>query len=413
VLQKHSLEAFRERLESTTSIAVHRRVVETPPSSEQQEGPFTRSAGERGNRATDSTMSAKDAVAPTSAVFKIIGCVVGVVGSLLVYGILQERIMTRPYGEGEDEEFFTFSVFLVMNNRLVSMCVAVLVLALIRGAVAPVAPIYKYAAVSCSNVIATTCQYEALKYVSFPVQTLGKCAKMIPVMIWGYFISNKRYGLYDYLIATGVMAGCTIFALYGPTTSSHGGSSKKSEKETGMYGIALMGGYLGFDGFTSTFQDKLFTGYQMETYNQMLWVNFCSAIISSFWLMTDSSMVDAIAFVKKHPAAMSDAIVLSAASTLGQLCILFTIKEFGALLFATIMTTRQFLSILLSCILFMHPLTWQQWIGTIMVFSALYGKVIIGGMKKKEPKPDKPDPEVGYGGSEERKGLMEGAEKSS
>ena len=246
----------------------------------------------------------------------------------LVYGILQERIMTRPYGEGEDEEFFTFSVFLVMNNRLVSMCVAVIVLAIIRGAVAPVAPIYKYAAVSCSNVIATTCQYEALKYVSFPVQTLGKCAKIeeIPVMIWGYFISNKRYGLYDYLIATGVMVGCTIFALYGPTTSSHGGGGKKSEKETGMYGIALMGGYLGFDGFTSTFQDKLFTGYQMETYNQMLWVNFCSAVISSFWLMSDSSMGDAIAFVKKHPAAMSDALVLSAASTLGQLCILFTIK---------------------------------------------------------------------------------------
>ena len=63
---------------------------------DRQEGPFTRSAGERGNRATDSTMSAKDAVAPTSTVLKIIGCVVGVVGSLLVYGILQERIMTRP-----------------------------------------------------------------------------------------------------------------------------------------------------------------------------------------------------------------------------------------------------------------------------------------------------------------------------
>jgi hypothetical protein len=31
-------------------------------------------------------------------------------------------------------------------------------------------------------------------------------------------------------------------------------------------------------------------GYQMETYNQMLWVNFCSAIISSFWLLSDASM---------------------------------------------------------------------------------------------------------------------------
>ncbi len=48
----------------------------------------------------------------------------------------------------------------------------------------PVAPPYAYAAISLSNVVATFCQYEALKHVSFPVQTLGKCAKMIPVMIW-------------------------------------------------------------------------------------------------------------------------------------------------------------------------------------------------------------------------------------
>jgi adenosine 3'-phospho 5'-phosphosulfate transporter B2 len=175
--------------------------------------------------------------------------------------------------------------------------------------------------------------------------------------------------LADYLIAVGVMAGCTIFAMYGPTTSK---KAKKGAAETGMYGVALMLGYLGFDGFTSTFQDKLFKGYQMETYNQMLWVNFCSALISSFWLLSDASMGAAIDFIKTHPESMYDVLILSVASTCGQLCILYTIREFGALLFATIMTTRQFLSILLSCILFMHPLTWQQWCGTGMVFSALY-----------------------------------------
>jgi len=31
--------------------------------------------------------------------------------------------------------------------------------------------------------MATTCQYEALRYVSFPTQTLAKTAKMIPVMV--------------------------------------------------------------------------------------------------------------------------------------------------------------------------------------------------------------------------------------
>jgi len=316
-----------------------------------------------------------------STILKVLGCVTGVVGALLVYGILQERIMTRPYGEGEDAERFTFSVFLVMNNRCVSMLVAALVLALKKGLVSPVAPIYSYAAVSASNVVATTCQYEALKYVSFPVQTLGKCAKMIPVMIWGYAINGKTYKLADYLIACGVMAGCTLFAMYGETTSS-----TAEGPSTGMYGIALMLGYLGFDGFTSTFQDKLFKGYNMETYNQMLWVNFCSAVISSFWLFSDSSMGTAIQFIKDHPEALNDVLILSAASTCGQLCILYTIREFGALLFATIMTTRQFLSILLSCIIFMHPLTGMQWLGTFLVFASLYYQAFVKSAAKKEEK---------------------------
>lgn len=58
----------------------------------------------------------------------------------------------------------------------------------------PVAPSYGYGAVSLSNVMATTCQYEALKYVTFPLQTLGKCAKMIPVMVWGSIMLQKRWG---------------------------------------------------------------------------------------------------------------------------------------------------------------------------------------------------------------------------
>jgi len=49
--------------------------------------------------------------------------------------------------------------------------------------------------VSLSNVVATTCQYEALRYLTFPLQTLAKCAKMIPVMLWGAAINRKTYSL--------------------------------------------------------------------------------------------------------------------------------------------------------------------------------------------------------------------------
>ena len=53
-----------------------------------------------------------------------------------------------------------------------------------------------------------------------------------------------------------------------------------SDDGDSVYGLGLMGAYLFSDAFTSTFQEKLFKGYEMSTYNQMLYVNLCSAIIS-------------------------------------------------------------------------------------------------------------------------------------
>jgi UAA transporter family len=47
-----------------------------------------------------------------------------------------------------------------------------------------------------------------------------------------------------------------------------------------------MVGYLGFDGFTSTWQDKMFKGYSMSIYNQILYVQLCSAGVSFFGLVS-------------------------------------------------------------------------------------------------------------------------------
>ena len=79
----------------------------------------------------------------------------------------------------------------------------------------PRAPLYSYAAVSASNVLATTCQYEALKHVTLPVQTLGKCAKMIPVMVWGALILRKSYSTKDTSRVLLVTVGCTLFLTSG------------------------------------------------------------------------------------------------------------------------------------------------------------------------------------------------------
>ena len=123
--------------------------------------------------------------------------------------------MTVPY----DGVLFKYSVFLVLCNRLAAVIFG-LAMAVAKGEkLTNQAPLWKYLIVSLSNVYASTCQYEALKYVSFAVQMLGKSFKMMPVMIWGMIISGKSYGLRDWGVALAVTLGCTEFLMTGPTNS--------------------------------------------------------------------------------------------------------------------------------------------------------------------------------------------------
>ncbi|KAK4492034.1 hypothetical protein RD792_002824 [Penstemon davidsonii] len=248
----------------------------------------------------------------------------------------------------------------------------------------PVAPIYKYCVVSVSNILTTTCQYEALKYVSFPVQTLAKCAKMIPVMIWGTVIMQKKYTGRDYLFAFLVTIGCSIFILY-PAAIDISPYSRGSDST--VWGVSLMIGYLGFDGFTSTFQDKLFKGYDMEIHNQIFYTTLCSCMLSFTGLILQGNLLMAIDFVYRHNDCFIDIAILSTVATISQFFISYTIRNFGALAFATIMTTRQLVSILLSCLLFAHPLSLEQLIGAVIVFGSIYSKSFFRS-KQKPPPPE-------------------------
>lgn len=296
-------------------------------------------------------------------------CIGGILGSLLLYGVLQERIMAEPFGG----ERFTHSLLLVLCNRLTTCAVSLIVLAVKGQDARPQAPLYAYAAVSLSNVVSTSAQYEALRYLTFPLQTLAKCAKMVPVMLWGAAINRKTYSLQDYGAALLITVGCALFPLTGSVSAK---GAKQVVVSGGLpshtFGAVLMVTYLAFDGFTSTWQDKLFRGTRMSIYNQSFYVTMVSAVLSFSGLLTSGQLLPAVRFVARHPEALGSMFALSMAATLGQLFITYTIRSYGALLFATAMTTRQFLSVLLSCLVFRHPLTPGQWVSTFLVFVTVY-----------------------------------------
>ena len=118
-------------------------------------------------------------------------CFYGLLGSYLTWSLLQEKIMTKRYGEQDQGQYFSDSQFLVFVNRILAVWVAAIYLWL-RPQPIHRAPMYKYSYCSFSNIMSSWCQYEALRYVSFPATTLMKSFKLGPVMLMGKLLGNKN-----------------------------------------------------------------------------------------------------------------------------------------------------------------------------------------------------------------------------
>jgi len=298
---------------------------------------------------------------------------VGIISTLVLYGLLQERIMTVPFGG----ELFTVSAFLVLCNRVCNVLYAGSMIAINGEEFQNKAPIWKYLIISLSNVAATVCQYECLKYVSFPVQMLGKSFKMMPVMIWGIIISGKRHNSVDWLVAGCVTFGVTEFLMTGPMSSPN-------DNQNSVKGLLLLGMFLACDGLTSTFQEKLFKEHNTSKFNQMFYVNGCSSVVSLISVVTMGKMFYCLTFCAAHSDFVAYALILSMAAAASQYFIYSQVKEFGALVFAATMNVRQVASILVSYVTYNHSVTFMQVSGLMLIFMALFFKSYVSIMEPKK-----------------------------
>jgi adenosine 3'-phospho 5'-phosphosulfate transporter B2 len=199
-------------------------------------------------------------------------------------------------------------------------------------------------------------------------------------MFWGMLVSGKKYKLEDWLIAAAITGGITEFLMSGPI------SSKAGDSNSSVWGLGLLVAFLALDGFTSTYQEKLFKEHATTKYNQMLYVNLGSCLISSVTVLATGHFGSAVTFLMTQPAFALDASMLSASAVTGQWFIYSQVKDFGALIFAATMNVRQVTSILLSYYHYGHTITGLQVLGLVIVFAGLFYKSIAGlfAQKSKE-----------------------------
>jgi len=310
----------------------------------------------------------------------VLFCGAGLIGSYATWGYLQEKIMTTNYVDSEGNKgMYKNSQFLVFVNRILALFIALVVMNFQRQP-RHKAPLFKYSYCSFSNIMSSWCQYEALKYVSFPTQVLAKASKVIPVMAMGKVVSNKKYEYYEYVVAVLISLGMVAF-LFGKS-----GDSSHPDQSTTFAGFIILIGYMCFDSFTSNWQGALYSEYKMSSIQMMAGVNLFSCLLTSVSLLQQGVFVTSFAFMSQYSGFTFDCVALSICSAVGQLFIFHTISSYGPVVFTIIMTCRQVVSVVLSCIMFHHALAPVAVIGIFIIFSALTLKIYCGYKMKLKKK---------------------------
>ena len=256
--------------------------------------------------------------------------------------------------------------------------------------------------VSITSSLASPFGYASLAHVDYLTFVLAKSCKLLPVMFLHITIFQRRYPLSKYIIVLAVTAGVAVFTLYHPPSAPKPKAKSKTSNSS-VYGLALLGINLLFDGLTNTVQDHIFTsparygkfsGPQMMVAQNIIATLLTSIyllltpMIPSTWLptMAQSSgqeLSSAITFLQRHPSVLYDVLGFAACGAVGQLFIFATLERFSSLLLVTVTVTRKMLTMLLSVLWFGKRLTGGQWLGVGLVFGGVGAEGWIQQREKK------------------------------
>jgi solute carrier family 35 (UDP-galactose transporter), member B1 len=323
-------------------------------------------------------------------------CVAGIYLCFLTWGLMQERVSTTAYYAWNDSDRsgpsfkFTHFIFLNFTQSLLASIVAFVYIRFLRNQTLKQLPtvqlLKQYSLVAFFSTIASPFGYEALKHVDYPTMILAKSCKLLPVILMGVLLHNRRFEWYKYMSVALITLGVAIFTLMHTSPSSSGssggGNSKTSSKQktNSLWGLFLLAINLGIDGVTNSTQDHIFTQFRIGGPEMMLWMNLLSSLFMFIYLSLispfmnvnyQSDLLSGLSFIQTYPSSLFDILLFGACGALGQTFIFYTLQRFGSLVLVTVNVTRKMFSMLLSVLWFGHELNAAQWSGVGLVFGGI------------------------------------------
>ena len=207
--------------------------------------------------------------------------------------------------------------------------------------------------------------------VSFPVLTLAKSGKMVPVMIGSLLLGGANYTLREYAAVFAIIAGTCIVSL-----------DKKSEDSdsSSFFGVVFVLLSLTCDGVTGGVQKRLMKktgelGTKPKPYDFMFWTNLYMSIVAALVALVLGDFQTGLKFCLDNSIILEKILRFAICSAIGQSFIFYTIANFDPLVCTTVTTTRKVFSVLLSIFINGHPMTNVGWFGIGLASSGILAEL--------------------------------------
>ena len=158
--------------------------------------------------------------------------------------------------------------------------------------------------------------------VSFPVVTLAKSGKMVPVMIGSLLLGGAKYSLREYLSVGAIILGTVIVSM---------GKKKSAGAPSSALGLTFIALSLACDGITGGMQNRLKKRSKelnvvAKPYDFMFWTNLFMAITAGVIALGLGEFTSGIKFCVDNPVILNKILFFCLCSAVGQSFIFYTIS---------------------------------------------------------------------------------------
>lgn len=299
---------------------------------------------------------------------KLLQGAIGIYFFFITYGRMQEKIFKYKTASGGT---FKSVWFLQACDALANVLVGGIG-RLFQGT-QPGLPQEFLACAGVGQVVSKYCLSASLAAgLSFPVATLAKSAKLVPVMIGSLLIGGATFSTRQISQALAIVGGTGIVTL-----SEGGGKNKKSS----MLGLSLIALALGCDGLVGGIQRRMKAKCKAEKkkelpFDMMFWTNFWMFLAALVFAGAKSEIREGLKFCRANPAIQKQILQFSVCGALGQACIFYMIANFNSVVATSITTTRKLASVIVSLVESGKSLPPTGWAGFGLASAGIIGEVL-------------------------------------